>query len=45
MPRYALNHDQERHHVNFFGAAGGWGGYVNLGPLILDNTWTLVKAL
>ena len=30
---------QGRHHVNFF------GGYVNLGPFILDNILTLVKAL
>ena len=28
---------------NFFG--GGGGGYVNLGPFILDNIRTLVKAL
>ena len=31
---------QGRHHVNFFGT-----GYVNLGPFILDNIRTLVKAL
>ena len=27
------------------GGGGGGGGYVNLGPFILDNIWTLVKAL
>ena len=32
--------NQGRHHVSFFG-----GSYVNLGPFILDNIRTLVKAL
>ena len=36
---------QERHHVNFFAGRGGEGGYVNLGPFILDNVRTFVKAL
>ena len=37
-----IKHNQGRHHVNIF---WGGGGYVNLGPLTLDNTRTLVNAL
>ena len=43
LPVTAMYQIQARHHVNFFFFLRE--GYVNLGPLILDNIRALVKAL